>query len=232
MFQKSTRIDLTSTCIYSLYHVLIHETLIIFLISKLNTASSKILSLCQSSLNGINWTVKFKMLLALSVWDLPQATFSCQNLKGIKYLTRLRLGLSHLHKHKFKNNFQNTSNPFCICGCDIENTRHFSSKITDDGSNILNQADASITKTLLFCNSNYSNRVNSQILNASIDIILRSKRFDELNKCLCLSVSLIKTICQFEYKVRVIFILIFTSISDCFSFPLLRYWKHNTSVIR
>ena len=101
-------------------------------------------------------------------------------------------------------------NPFCICDCDIENTRHFSSKITNDDSNILNQADASITKTLLFCNSNYSSRVNSQILNANIDFIPRSKRFDELCKCLCLSVSPIKTICQFEYKVRVIFILIFT----------------------
>ena len=101
-------------------------------------------------------------------------------------------------------------NPFCICDCDIENTRHFSSKITNDDSNILNQADASITKTLLFCNSNYSSRVNSQILNANIDFILRSKRFDELSKCPCLSVSPIKTICQFEYKVRVIFILIFT----------------------
>ena len=40
-------------------------TQIIFLISKLNTASSKILSFRQPSWNGINWTLKFKMLLAL-----------------------------------------------------------------------------------------------------------------------------------------------------------------------
>ena len=31
--------------------------------------------------------------------------FGCHNLKGIRYLRRLRLGLSHLHEHKFKNNF-------------------------------------------------------------------------------------------------------------------------------
>ena len=51
--------------------------------------------------------------------------FSCQNLKGIKNLTSLRLGLSHLHEHKFKNNFQDTLNPLCTCDCDDENTFHF-----------------------------------------------------------------------------------------------------------
>ena len=51
--------------------------------------------------------------------------FGCQNLKGIKYLTRFRLGLGHLHERKFKNNFQDALNLFCTCGCDVENTCHF-----------------------------------------------------------------------------------------------------------
>ena len=115
----------------------------------------------------------------------------CYNLTGIKYLTRLRLGLSHLHEHKFKNNFQDTLNPLCTCGCSFENTCHFLlhlhnflterntllNKITNIDSNILNQADATITKTL--GNSKYSNEINLQILNASVDFILTSKRFDE-----------------------------------------------------
>ena len=119
--------------------------------------------------------------------------FSCHNLKGIKYLTRLRLGLSHLHKLKFKNNFQDTLNPLCTCGCDVENTCHFFlhcpyflaeritllNKITNINSNVLNQADATITKTLLFGNSKYSNEISLQILNTSVDFILTSKRFDE-----------------------------------------------------
>ena len=81
--------------------------------------------------------------------------FGCHNLKSIKYLTRLRLGLSHLHEHKFKNNFQDTLNPLCACGCDIENTCHFLldcpnflterntllNKITNVDRNILNQAE-------------------------------------------------------------------------------------------
>ena len=82
-------------------------------------------------------------------------------------------------------------NPLCACGYDIENTCHFLlhcpnflterntllNKITNIDSNILNQADATITKTL--GNSKYSNEINLQILNASVDFILTSIRFDE-----------------------------------------------------
>ena len=119
--------------------------------------------------------------------------FGCRNLKGVNYLTRLRLGLSHLHKHKFKDNFQDTLNSICTCGCNVESTCHFLihcpnflterktllNQITNIDSNILNQADATITKTLLFGNSKYSNEINLRILNASAEFILTSKRFDE-----------------------------------------------------
>ena len=75
-----------------------------------------------------------------------------------------------------------TLNPLYTCGCDVQNTCHFLlhcpnflaerntllNKITNIDSNILNQADATVTKTPLFGNSNYSNEVNLEILNASI----------------------------------------------------------------
>ena len=84
-------------------------------------------------------------------------------------------------------------NPLCACGYDIENTCHFLlhcpnfltegntllNIIANIDSNILNQADTTITKTLLFGNSKYSNKINLKILNASINFILTSKRFDE-----------------------------------------------------
>ena len=84
-------------------------------------------------------------------------------------------------------------NPLFTCGCDVENTYHFLlhcpnflterntllNKISNIDSNILNQADATVNKTLLFGNSKYSNEANLQILNASTDFILTSKRFDE-----------------------------------------------------
>ena len=108
--------------------------------------------------------------------------FGCHNLKGIKYLTKLRFGLSHLYEPKL--------NLLCNCVCDAENTCHFLlhcpnilteintllNKITNIDSNILNQADATITKTPRFSNSKYSKKINLQILNASIDFILRSHK--------------------------------------------------------
>ena len=50
--------------------------------------------------------------------------FQCHNTKGIKLVTRLRLGLSHLWEHKFKHSFQDTLNPLCSCAVDIETTSH------------------------------------------------------------------------------------------------------------
>ena len=40
-------------------------------------------------------------------------------------MTRLRVGMNHLRKLKFKLNFHNCLNPICSCGLDIEFTSHF-----------------------------------------------------------------------------------------------------------
>ena len=44
---------------------------------------------------------------------------------GIKLLTRLRLRSSHLHKHKFRHDFEGTLNPLCPCSIEAENTLYF-----------------------------------------------------------------------------------------------------------
>ena len=44
---------------------------------------------------------------------------------GIKYLTRLRLGLSYLNDHKFIHNFQDCLNPLCRCSLEVESTIHY-----------------------------------------------------------------------------------------------------------
>ena len=41
--------------------------------------------------------------------------FGCHNLKRIKLIKRLRLGLSHLRKSKFKRSFQDAINLLCNC---------------------------------------------------------------------------------------------------------------------
>ena len=42
--------------------------------------------------------------------------------RGLKLLTRLPLGLSHLCENKFRHNFNDTIDPFCLC---LEKTEHF-----------------------------------------------------------------------------------------------------------
>ena len=55
----------------------------------------------------------------------PNSFFDIQNPKGIKPFTRLRLGLSHLRKHKLKHSFQDAINPLCNCGQNIESATNF-----------------------------------------------------------------------------------------------------------
>ena len=51
--------------------------------------------------------------------------YSISNHVGLKLLTCLRLGLSHLNKHRSNNNFQNCINPLCSRSLEIESTSHF-----------------------------------------------------------------------------------------------------------
>ena len=44
---------------------------------------------------------------------------------GIKYLTRLRLGLSHLNEHKFRHHVQDCLNPLRSCSLEVETTNHY-----------------------------------------------------------------------------------------------------------
>ena len=51
--------------------------------------------------------------------------FSIYDPLGIKLLTRLRLGFSHLNEHKFRHCFKDAVSPMCACGQDVETTEHF-----------------------------------------------------------------------------------------------------------
>ena len=51
--------------------------------------------------------------------------FNSHNFKGIKFITRLRLGLNELWEHKFQHSFQDSLNPFCNCGLNIVLTVHY-----------------------------------------------------------------------------------------------------------
>ena len=114
-----------------------------------------------------------------------------ENFEGLKLLTRMRLGLSHLADHKFRHNFQDCLNPICSCGQEIEATSHFLihclnyrcarktffEKINLIDSNILQQSDLSITNDLLFGSEKLKDDKNNALLTSTIEFIQSTERF-------------------------------------------------------
>ena len=134
----------------------------------------------------------FRKCILTFIRPSPSSTHNCFKTKGIKYLTRLRLGLSHLRKHKFKHGFLDPFNPICSCGLGIETTCHYLlncpnfinerilllndvSRITKDA---LPSCETAFVKLLLYGNDSLDSATNTLILNASDEYILSSKRFD------------------------------------------------------
>ena len=108
----------------------------------------------------------------------PNIAFNCRNCKGIKYLKKLRVGLSHLREHKFKHSFQNTLNTFCSCGLDVETNMHFFlycplfstqrctllSTVNDIDSSLTNTDDTALIDILLLGKASLDITANTLIL--------------------------------------------------------------------
>ena len=113
------------------------------------------------------------------------------NPKGIKLLTRLRVGLSHLCEHKFKQSFQDTLNAICNCSEDIEHTSYYLFHCPDylhERKTLLNTASCivpdifnfnndQLTEILLYGKENLDNINNTRILDATINYFIETKRF-------------------------------------------------------
>ena len=127
----------------------------------------------------------FKNSLLKFIRPSGNSVFNCHNPRGVKLLTRLRLGLSHLREHKFKHGFQDSLNPICSCGNDIETSAHFLlhcphysnerstflNTIRNINRNILDKNDLQITETLIYGDSSLDDKNNTLILNATIDFL-------------------------------------------------------------
>ena len=134
----------------------------------------------------------FKRSILSFIRPAQNSIFNCHNIRGIKLLTRLRVGLSHLREHKFKHNFQDSVNPLCDCSCEIETTSHFLlhclhfcnerkvllSKIKEIDSTILSKNDSDTTQILLYGASSFDMQTNTSIVNATLDFLIQTKRFD------------------------------------------------------
>ena len=96
-------------------------------------------------------------------------TYGIYNPTGLKLLTRLRLGLSHLNDHKFNHNFKDCINPLCSCSLSVENNVHFflychhfplqrqtlMNNIKSIDKDIINETDSDLVNILLFGSSKY-----------------------------------------------------------------------------
>ena len=67
----------------------------------------------------------FKKKLLNFIRPSVSSIFDIHNSLGIEILTRVRLGLSHLHEHEFRHCFQDTFNSLCECAKDTESTMCF-----------------------------------------------------------------------------------------------------------
>ena len=129
----------------------------------------------QNILNSENFFI-FKKKLLKFIRPSGNSIFRCHNPKGIKLLTRLRLGLSHLREHKLKHGFLDSFNPIYICGLNIETSNYFLlhcsnysserstflSIIKNIDTNILNKNDLKVTETLLYGDSSLDDTNNTK----------------------------------------------------------------------
>ena len=116
--------------------------------------------------------------------------FNSHNPKALKFVTRLRLGLSHLRYHKFKHNFEYFLNSISNCGLNTESSSHyllqcrlfadekktFLSNIKSTNHKFLEQNDSTLIQIILFGDPASRVETNTIILNAIIQYILSTRK--------------------------------------------------------
>ena len=134
----------------------------------------------------------FKNALSSFIRPKHVDTFGIHNPIGLQLLTRLRLGFSHLNKHKFRDNFRDFLNPLCECKLEPETTSHFllrchlfqveSTTLLNDikeiDERIISNNTSILDQILLYRNDNYNHDINKKILLSAIKFCIDSKRFD------------------------------------------------------
>ena len=109
----------------------------------------------------------FKTNILKFIQPSPNSVYNCHNPKGLRFIIRLRVGLSHLREHRFKHSFQDTINLLCSYDLDIESTEQFLldcpqfvnercsllSTIGNIHDKFLENTDSVLTQMLLFGNT-------------------------------------------------------------------------------
>ena len=79
----------------------------------------------DNSIRNSTTISEFKNKLLFFIRPIQNNIFNIFDPNGIKLLTRLRVGFSHLNEHRFRHNMENCMNPLCACSLEIENDIHY-----------------------------------------------------------------------------------------------------------
>ena len=132
------------------------------------------------------------MLLNLTR-SIENSTYKIYDPLGLKLLTRLKLGFSHLSEPKLKHNFVDPFHPLCSCSLETESTLHsflrfqnyttLRTALINDLKNI-NDAimplnESNLLRVMLYGSKNFDKNMNISILTASIKFIKDTETFDQ-----------------------------------------------------
>ena len=135
---------------------------------------------------------QFKNLIIKSIRPTQNNIFDICDSEGVKLLTRLRLGLSHLNKHKFNHGFRDIITPMCSCNTEEETVSHYLLRcpnFTQQRTHLMNELikifpnvfltnDNLLSTILLFGDNQFSNNMNFKLLSLTIEYLISSQRFD------------------------------------------------------
>ena len=133
----------------------------------------------------------FKSRLLSLIRPSQNSVYNIFDPTGLKLLTRLRLGFSHLNEHKFRHNFQDCLNPLCLCSLEIEDTNHYllhCQYFSDHRKNLINSVtsvcdnfysftDNEKRDILLYGDPSFKTSKNKLILESTITYITNTDRF-------------------------------------------------------
>ena len=137
----------------------------------------------------------FKGRLLQFVKPLENSVYTCHNPIWIEYLTRLRLGFSHLRYRKFIHGFLDADDPFCSCSSSIKNTVYYYlhlpkfltvqntllNEVAIGDRPIIDQDDIKIIQTFLYGNPTYSFNVNKLILKCKYKVYFGNQKIWQTN---------------------------------------------------
>ena len=147
----------------------------------------------MSEIRNVETYAFFQKMLLNFIRLIGNSTYKIYYLLGIKLLTRLRFGFSHLSEHSFRHNFADSLNPLCSCSLETESTLHFflrcqyyttlrralMTDLKDINDAIMSLNESDLLHVMLYESKTFDNNMDISILTATVKFIKDTERFDQ-----------------------------------------------------